>query len=172
MPKREKEYKVIRDTREQEGYYFKAFGACTGMIDQKLDTGDYAVAGLEDICCIERKGSVEELALNLGQGKDRFFRELDRMEAFPHKFLILEFTADDLIKFPEKSRVPIKNKSAVKVTGRYMLKSLIEFQLYRGINVLFCTDKYNGFLIVSSILKRINEQYGDRRDGDNDDRLS
>ena len=160
MPKKENEYKIVRDTREQEGYYFKPFGACTGMVNEKLDTGDYAILGLEDKCCVERKGSVEELALNLGQGKDRFYREIERMEEFPHKFIILEFTVDELLKFPEKSRVPVKNQAAVKVTGRYMLKCLIEMQLYNNVNVLFCTDKYNAFLVVSSILKRINEQYG------------
>ena len=45
-------FTVIRDTREQEGYYFSEYGACAGMIEQKLDTGDYAIAGMEDKVCI------------------------------------------------------------------------------------------------------------------------
>ena len=166
MPKKETEYEIIKDTREQEGYYFKPFGACTGMSVEKLDTGDYAIRGLEEYCCVERKGCVEELALNLGQGKDRFYREIDRMQEFKHKFLILEFTQQELMKFPDDSRVPIKNQAAVKITGRYMLKCLVELQLYHDIHVIFCGDKYHGFLMVSSILKRINEEYGkDRNDG-------
>ena len=38
-------FTVIKDTREQEGYYFSKFNTCAGMIDQKLDTGDYTIQG-------------------------------------------------------------------------------------------------------------------------------
>jgi len=160
MPKKEAEYNVIKDTREQDGWFFKPFGPCVGMIEQKLDTGDYSIQGLEDKICIERKGCVEELALNLGQGKDRFLREIERMEAFPHKFIVCEFTAEELMKFPKSTRIPIKNKASVKITGRYMIKCLIEFQLHHGVHIVFCGDKYNAFLFVSSVFKRINEHYG------------
>jgi hypothetical protein len=81
------------------------------------------------------------------------------MESFPHKYLVLEFGLDDLIKFPKVTRIPIKNKSSVKITGKYMLKCLIEFELYNDVHVLFCGDKRTAFLAVSSIFKRINEMY-------------
>jgi ERCC4-type nuclease len=152
-------FTVIKDTREQDGYFFSAFNTCAGMIEHKLDTGDYTIQGLEDKVCIERKGCVEELAVNLGQKKYAFLDEIERMASFPHKFIILEFSLEDLIKFPEETRIPIKNKSSVKITGKYMLKCLIEFQLYNNVNVLFCGDKYNAFLAVSSIFKRVNEMY-------------
>lgn len=152
-------FTVIKDTREQEGYYFKQHNTCAGMVERKLDTGDYSIEGLEDKLCIERKGCVEELAINLGQKKYAFLEEIDRMAPFPHKFLILEFSLEDLIKFPEETRIPIKNKASVKITGKYMLKCLCEFQLYNNVNVLFCGNKYNAFIMVSSILKRVNEMY-------------
>ena len=150
---------VIKDTREQDGYHFSNFNACAGMVEQKLDTGDYSIKGLEDKICIERKGCVEELAINLGQKKYTFLNEITRMEPFPHKYLILEFSLEDLIKFPEHTRIPIKNKTSLKITGKYMLKCLIEFELYNNVHVLFCGDKYAAFLAVSSIFKRINEMY-------------
>jgi len=153
------QFTVIKDTREQDGYFFSAFNACAGMIEQKLDTGDYSIKGMEDKICIERKGCVEELAVNLGQKKYAFLSEIDRMKSFPHKFLVLEFSLEDLIKFPEDTRIPVKNKESLKVTGKYMLKCLVEFQIYNNVQVLFCGDKYNAFLAVSSILKRINEMY-------------
>lgn len=152
-------FTVIKDTREQEGYHFSKFNTCAGMIEQKLDTGDYSIVGLEDKVCIERKGCVEELAINLGQKKWPFMAEIERMEPFSHKFIVLEFSLEDLLMFPKESRIPIKNKSAVKITGRYMLKCLVEFELYNNIHVLFCGDKHNAFLAVSSIFKRINEMY-------------
>ena len=67
-----KNFKVIKDTREQEGYYFSEYGTCLGMVERKLDTGDYSIEGLEDLICIERKGCAEELAQNLGQKKHAF----------------------------------------------------------------------------------------------------
>lgn len=152
-------FTVIKDTREQDGYYFSAFNTCAGMIEQKLDTGDYTIQGFEDKICIERKGCVEELAVNLGQKKHAFMNEIERMKVFPHKFLILEFSLEDLVKFPDETRIPVKNKASLKITGKYMLKCLFEFQLYNDIHILFCGNKYNAFLAVSSILKRINEMY-------------
>ena len=152
-------FTVIKDTREQEGYFFSAFNTCAGMIERKLDTGDYSIEGLEDKICIERKGCVEELAVNLGQKKYAFLDEIERMKPFPHKFLILEFNVDDVAKFPEETRIPIKNKASIKITGKYMLKCLFEFALYNDIQILFCGNKYNAFLAVSSILKRVHEMY-------------
>lgn len=152
-------FTVIKDTREQDGYYFSAFNTCAGMIEHKLDTGDYTIQGLEDKICVERKGCVEELAVNLGQKKYAFLNEIDRMKIFPHKFLILEFSLEDLLKFPDETRIPIKNKASLKITGKYMIKCLMEFALYNNVQILFCGDKHNAFLAVSSLFKRINEMY-------------
>lgn len=150
---------VVKDTREQDGYYFSPYQSCLGMIEEKLDTGDYSIKGMEDKICIERKGCVEELAINLGQKKYPFLEEIERMTAFPHKFLVLEFSLEDLVKFPDETRIPVKNKAQLKITGKYMLKCLFEFQLYNNIHILFCGNKYNAFLVVNSILKRVNEMY-------------
>jgi ERCC4-type nuclease len=152
-------FTVIKDTREQDGYFFSEFNTCAGMVEEKLDTGDYSIKGMEDKICIERKGCVEELAVNLGQKKHAFLAEIERMTPFPHKFIVLEFSLEDLIKFPDETRIPVKNKASLKITGKYMLKCLFEFQLYNNVQILFCGNKYNAFLAVSSILKRVNEMY-------------
>lgn len=152
-------FTVIKDTREQDGYHFSSFNACAGMIQLKLDTGDYTIKGLETKVCVERKGCIEELAINLGQKKFAFMNEIQRMKAFPHRFIVLEFDLEDLINFPEKTRIPVRNKLALKITGKYMLKCLMEFELYENIHILFCGDKHNAFLAVSSLFKRINEMY-------------
>ena len=152
-------YTVVKDTREQEGYFFNEFNTCKGMVEQKLDTGDYSIVGLEDKICIERKGCIEELAVNLGQKKHAFLDEIERMKTFDHKFIILEFSLEDLLKFPDDTRIPEKNKSSIKITGKYILKCLMEFQIYDGIQVVFCGNKHNAFLLVSSLLKRLNEKY-------------
>jgi ERCC4-type nuclease len=156
-------YTVIKDTREQEGYTFERFSGryhqCNGMVVRKLDTGDYSLEGLEDKICIERKARVSELAINLGKDKRRFMAEIVRMKDFPFKFLILEFTLADVMDFPERSDIPEEKWSSIVITNKYMLKMLIEFQMYDDIHVIFCGNRKNAKLVVSSILKRINEYY-------------
>jgi ERCC4-type nuclease len=156
-------YTVIKDTREQEGYTFEKFNGryhqCDGMVVRKLDTGDYSLEGLEDKICIERKGRVSELAINLGKDKRRFMAEIVRMKDFPFKFLVLEFTLEDVMDFPERSDIPEEKWDSIVITNKYMLKMLIEFQMYDDIHVIFCGNRKNAKLVVSSILKRINEFY-------------
>ena len=129
------------------------------MIERKLDTGDYSIEGLEEKICVERKASPEELATNLGQKKNAFMNEIERMKTFRHKFILLEFSLQDLVEFPEGSRIPESQKAKVKISGKYMLKMLMEFQLKHNIHVVFCGNKYNAFLTLTSLFKRINEMY-------------
>tara|TARA_B100000287_G_scaffold433132_1_gene494090 strand:+ start:230 stop:715 length:486 start_codon:yes stop_codon:yes gene_type:complete len=157
--KRIPNFTVIKDTREQEGYHFSKYDKCEGMVERKLDTGDYSIEGLEEKICVERKASPEELATNLGQKKHAFMNEIERMKPFPHKFIILEFSLQDLVDFPEGSRIPESQKAKVKISGKYMLKMLMEFQLKHNIHVIFCGNKYNAFLTLTSLFKRINEMY-------------
>lgn len=157
--KRIPNFTVIKDTREQEGYHFSKYDKCEGMVERKLDTGDYSIEGLEEKICVERKASPEELATNLGQKKYAFMNEIERMKPFRHKFILLEFSLQDLVDFPEGSRIPESQKAKVKISGKYMLKMLMEFQLKHDIHVLFCGNKYNAFLTLTSLFKRINEMY-------------
>jgi ERCC4-type nuclease len=157
--KRIPNFTVIKDTREQEGYHFSKYDKCEGMIERKLDTGDYSIEGLEEKICVERKASPEELATNLGQKKHAFMNEIERMKPFRHKFILLEFSLQDLVDFPEGSRIPESQKAKVKISGKYMLKMLMEFQIKDNIHVVFCGNKYNAFLTLMSLFKRINEMY-------------
>jgi predicted DNA-binding protein len=155
-------YTVIKDTREQDGYTFEAFTgrytSCKGMIVEKLDTGDYSLEGLEDRLCIERKGRISELAINLGKDKARFMREIERMKEFEFRFLVLEFSLDDVLKFPEGADIPERNMSKVKITGKYILKMLIEIQMNHNIPIYFCDNKRNAKYLINSIFKRVNER--------------
>ena len=148
---------VIRDSREREGYYFSKFDNCNGMVVQKLDTGDYTIQGLEDKICVERKGCIEEVAINLGKKKKQFLAEIERMKEFPHRFILLEFSLDDLMKFPEGTRIP--NTANLKITGKYILRCLMEFQVNDNVHVIFCGNKDNAFIYTHRLFKRINERY-------------
>ena len=92
-------YIIVVDTREQEnGHILEAFKRTNILYERrKLDTGDYAVEVNGELLPvrIERKNGVDEIVSNLiesknGKSKNRFFRELDRVEAEGiEKFIIL-----------------------------------------------------------------------------------
>jgi len=76
-------FRIVIDTREQNPYNF------SGAIRKTLKTGDYSVEGLEDVFAIERK-SREDLWGSLGQGHDRFRREMERAKCFNEFVIIIE----------------------------------------------------------------------------------
>ena len=164
MPK-SKPFTIIKDTREQEGYTFEPsssrYHTCKGMVSRKLDTGDYSIEGLEDKLRIKRKASVVEFANNVGHDQVRFLKEIERMKDFPYKFMIFEFSLSDLMNFPEGSSIPESDWGKLKVTNKFMLKMIMEFQLYNDIHVLFCDSKKNAKWAVLSIIKRVNELFQD-----------
>jgi hypothetical protein len=160
-------YTVIKDTREQDGWFFSPYDKCEGMLSGTLHTGDYTIRGFEDVVCVERKASVSEIAMNLGRKKKSFQDEMERMKDFQFSFLICEFDMEDILKYPEGSRVPHEARSQVRVTGKYLLKCLMEFQIWYDTKIIFCGNKDNAFLVCNSIFKRLNELFHTR---DKDDK--
>ena len=181
MPKKQiPKYTVIKDTREQDGWFFSQYDKCDGMEVGTLHTGDYTLKGYEDIVCIERKASVSEIGMNLGRKKQAFFNEMERMKDFHFRYLLLEFSASDVINYPmslldEKDKKnyemyksgqikkPVGKRFDIvdqtKLSGKYLMKSLMEISIRRDINVIFCDNKYNAFIICNSIFKRLNELF-------------
>ena len=160
-------YTVIKDTREQDGWFFAPYDKCEGMEIGTMHTGDYTLKGYEDVVCVERKASVSEIAMNLGRKKKPFQEEIERMKDFHFSFLILEFSMDDVLKYPEGSKVPRAARSKVKVTGKYLLKCLREFEIWYNTKIIFCGNKQNAFLVTNSIFKRLTELF-DRGSDDED----
>lgn len=69
-----------------------------------LQTGDYSVAGLEHVVAIERK-SLDDLLRCVGQERERFEREIQRMLAYPVRVLVIEATWPDLERGGWRSRI-------------------------------------------------------------------
>lgn len=153
-------YKVIADTREQNGWTFPQYQDCEGSYVGTLKTGDYSIEGLENFVCIERKASVEEISINIGSDKKRFYKELERMKDFKHKYIVCEFSIDDVLQFPNNSRIPKERIKDIKISGKYILKTMLEIEMEYGIHVMYCGTKNNAFITAASILKRIWEKYG------------
>lgn len=128
-------YEVIRDTREQNGWFFAESNECFGTAEEKLDSGDYSIRGLENVFSIERKGSTGEFAQNITQ--KRFDRELDRLEQYAHPFLILEFTANDIETFPANSGIPLYLRKKIKISPNYIWSRVLEFDVKYKTKVIF-----------------------------------
>lgn len=119
---------IIRDTREHKGhgFYFKKSSTCAGMIEQKLDSGDYGLLEYPDLIVIERKQNVIELCNNLGKNRDRFERELERMEGIKFKYIIVE----DYWSSTKKPKY-------TKMSYNAILGSIVSLELKYGVHFIF-----------------------------------
>ncbi len=198
MAKSKPKYTAIKDTREQDGWFFSPYDRCAGMEVATMKTGDYTIKGYEDLVCIERKGSVTEIATNLGKKKKAFQAEMERMKDFDFRFILLEFSASDVLDYPlsllseqekllydyycikdirsffqlyediygkpaESFNLPKFKRFDVveqtKITGRYLMKSLMEISIKCDVHIVFCDSKNNAFLICNSIFKRLSDLF-------------
>jgi len=94
-------FTIAFDTREQLPFSFQNV-----RIDRKkafvltkkttLRTGDYSIVGCEDKICVERK-SLEDLYQTLGKGRERFIRELERMQNFERSLIVIEASCEQIM---------------------------------------------------------------------------
>jgi hypothetical protein len=147
----EEKFTVVKDTREQQGWNFHVGKACAGMEVGTLKTGDYSLRGLETLLTIERKGSVEEFAGNVTQA--RFERELERMRDYPHAFLVLEFTMDDLLRFPYGGNIPHSKLPYIRVKGPFLMRRLMEIQVNYPVKVILAGK--HGQDVAHQIFRRV-----------------
>jgi ERCC4-type nuclease len=126
----EDKFTIIRDTREQKGkgWAFRASGNCYGVEQKKLDVGDYAIAGLEDVVMIERK-TLGDLWGTLGRTENykRFLREMERAKDHKLKYLVIEATLAQVNSGYRYSRVSPANIHA----------KLVSLQVKHGVHVIF-----------------------------------
>lgn len=98
MPRKLDDITIIRDSREQNGWFFdeeeKKPGKhrIAGTVINGLDTGDYSVFGHTDLIRVERKNGFQELFTNNSpkENKERFEREVERLSHFPYAIIMIE----------------------------------------------------------------------------------
>jgi ERCC4-type nuclease len=80
---------IVVDTREQNPFSFERFsGWFSGIEKRALEIGDYAIAGLEDTCVVERK-DLGDLVRSFHMERSVFIARLRRMSAFPDRLLVI-----------------------------------------------------------------------------------
>lgn len=145
---------IVRDTREKSdfGYHFQADNYCAGTMVKKVDVGDYTIRGLEDFVCIERKRSVDEFAKNITE--DRFLEQLKKMKEIRFKFIIFEFSMNDVEMFPASSKAPIHLRQRIRIHPNFIKKRINQCRNDYNIHVLFCNNRILAEHMTYRILKK------------------
>lgn len=112
-------FTLLVDTREQVPYQFRDCGMVVKQRREGLRTGDYSLEGYESHVCAERK-SLQDLYGTLGQGRERFSREIERMAAMNISVIVVEASWRQTLEEPPTMLAPASVAGTVHAwTVRY-----------------------------------------------------
>jgi ERCC4-type nuclease len=137
---------VLVDTREQNPFDFSRFtGWFTGVEKKALPLGDYSVAGMEDVCVVERK-HLDDLVHSFTAERSMFVDRLRRMSSYPRRLLVVTAALSQI-----KSPYPYSGANPNRI-----MQSLIA--LLAGLRVPFVTTENHelGEEIVASYLYQVH----------------
>ena len=137
---------VLVDNREQQPWDLSPLRMESGT----LQSGDYSLAadGWRDLIRIERK-SLPDLIGVVGAGRDRFEREVERLQAFPTRVLIVEANWSDIDAGDWRG----------KTTPKTVRNSLGSWMV-RGVNVVMAGNRERAQEIARELLYRVaNHEY-------------
>jgi len=152
-----KKFTIVRDTREKPeyGWTFDPNPYCFGTIIDTVSTGDYTVQGLEDYVCVERKQTIDEFAHNCIE--KRWQSCMRRMSMRRHRYLLFEFSWEDVNNYPRSAKVPRRIKNKLRIPAGYIRKVIHTAREDYGIHVIACGDKYKAEKIAYRILRKAHE---------------
>jgi ERCC4-type nuclease len=130
---------ILIDTREQRPLSFGALSTCRTC----LRSGDYSVEGCADTVAIERK-SLPDLFACIGQQRDRFSRELERLAALRYGALVIEVTLADVLAGCPSSRIHPSSAFG----------SLMSWSVKGRLPVFFCGDRGQAAATVAKLLEK------------------
>ena len=134
------EFVIVVDTREQAPYSFPS------MVVATLKSGDYSVQGFESEVCVERKSHADAYG-TIGNGRERFRRELERMAAMEYAAIVIESSLKDFLSPPPYSA--LNPKSAIG--------SLLSWSVKYGVHVFFAGDRAHGQAVTAKLLEKFHQ---------------
>ena len=137
------EFKIIIDTREQEGYSF----SCPS-IRRKLDAGDYSIEGFETKVAVERK-SLDDFVNTVIRAHERFYQELHSLQNYDYACVVIESSLRDLLEGNYRSGAH----------PNALLATVIAININFKIPVFFCGDRQSACRFVEEYLKYIYRKY-------------
>ena len=132
---------IIQDTREQQPWKFISDNRCIAQLVSCLSEGDYTLADYPNLICIERKKSPSEIANNLGTNYTRFRNELERLRKYRFRYVVCEFTEEQLLIYPKGSKLPKWVIKRIKMSGKFLHHRIQELIDEYQIEFIFCEDK-------------------------------
>jgi ERCC4-type nuclease len=147
---------ILIDTREQLPFTFGtiplAGGGTVRVCTQRLalPSGDYSLDGYASAVAVERK-SVADLYHTVGQGRDRFVRELERLAEMAFAAVVVE---------GEWSAVLDDPPAHTRLEPRTIYRSVLAWQQrYPRVHWWFCPDRAFAEYTTFRILERfVREQ--------------
>ena len=137
---------VLVDTREQTPFDFSRFSGWFARVEKKaLKVGDYTIAGLENVCAVERK-DLADLIHSFTMDRPAFINRLRFLSCLPHRLLVISAALSQV-----KSPYAYSN-----INPNRILQSLIA--VLAGLNIPFlCTETHElGEEVVASYLYQIH----------------
>ena len=147
-------FAVLVDSREQLPYSFAGLraDACdhyrplvVELRGATLSEGDYSVEGLQGRVAVERK-SAADLFGTIGQGRERFIRELERLNGLDVAAVVVEAEWSEIFtRPPEHSQLPPK----------VVLRSCLTWQQrFPHVHWVFCPGRAFAERVTFRILER------------------
>ena len=135
--------KILIDSREQTPYNFRNYPDIEWSRGT-LQTGDYALVGLEELYACERK-SLQDLIQSISHDRTRFEKELARAKAFEGFWGICECSLQDIANGRYRS----------EMSQHAALQSIASFTVRYGTPFLFCGDRKGGEQMVHALLSKV-----------------
>ena len=136
---------IVVDTREQKPYKFNKSTKLAGSISNKLEHGDYQIQGKPYLISVERKQNIDELAFNLSTQRERFEREMERMQEAKHKYIIVEDYWSSIYR-PRHS----------KMNANALFGSIISFMAKYDVHFIFAGTREQAHKITRELLIKTN----------------
>lgn len=153
---------IIQDTREKIGHknhilkYFEKHNI--QVVRQKLNVGDYAIQGFENVVVIDTKQDLVEFAGNLFSDSVRFQKECIRAK---NNGVLLIFlieqkieTKQDLLSW--KSPKDVNGRRFLNIQGWQIYKEMQKYSTLFGCKFRFCHKNATGKMIVELLEKYAN----------------
>ena len=130
---------IVVDTREKDEYTF----GDVATIRQKLDAGDYSVAGLEDRIAIERK-NLDDFVGTVIYQKDRFHNELCALVRMDFASIVVEASLTDIREH--------RYRSGVRPTS--VIGAAVAVMVEYRIPIIFAGNRQIACHVTQTILQR------------------
>lgn len=132
---------ILIDSREKQPYLFKSSENLAGTETATLSCGDYTLKEYSNLIIIERKNSIIELCGNIGKNRKRFVRELEKMQDFKFKFIIIEDYWSSIWK-----------KTYTNLSPNSIFGSIIALELKYGIHFILAGTRVQAHQITRALL--------------------